>query len=84
MTRDTPQTPYRYLALYEVEGDALEVVDAALYDLARTQRERALEEGREPPLTVSESMDRNMRTWWFTSISDVVQPAAGPQAEGTA
>jgi hypothetical protein len=74
MTGDTPDAPYRYLALYEVEGDALQEVDAALYDLARGERDRALAEGREPPLTVSTAMDRDMRTWWFTSISEERTP----------
>ena len=69
MTADAPDTPYRYLTLYEVPAGELERVDAALYKRARTDRDQAIAEGRRPPLTVSETLDRDMRTWFFRSIS---------------
>lgn len=69
MTGDSPDAPFQYLTLYEVED--VERADAAIYHRARTERDAALGDGRTPPLQVSPSMDRNMRTWWFESISDL-------------
>jgi hypothetical protein len=71
MTRDTPDTPYHYLAVYEIEEDALERADAALFHLARTERAAAQAAGRTPQLVLSPAMDKELRTWWFRSISDV-------------
>jgi hypothetical protein len=71
MTRDTADAPWRYLAIYEVEADALDRADAALYQLARTERAQALEAGRTPALVMSPAMDSDLRTWWFESICDV-------------
>jgi hypothetical protein len=71
MTRDAADAPWRYLAVYEVEDDALERADSALYELARTERAQALEAGRTPALVMSPSMDSDLRTWWFESICDV-------------
>lgn len=71
MSRDTPSAPYRYLTLYEVDVGALERADAALFALARTERAEALAAGRTPKLVMSPSMDADLRTWWFTSITDV-------------
>jgi hypothetical protein len=76
MTRDTPSAPYRYLALYEVEEGSIERADSALFALARTERAEALAAGRSPKLVMSPSMDSDLRTWWFRSISDVVQKPA--------
>jgi hypothetical protein len=73
MTRDTPDAPYRYLALYEVAPGALERADAALFDLARTERAEAVAAGRTPKLVMSPSMDADLRTWWYESASDVVE-----------
>jgi hypothetical protein len=73
MNRDTPETPYRYLALYEVDDDALERADSALFHLARTERAEAIAAGRTPKLVMSPAMDSNLRTWWFESVSDVVE-----------
>jgi hypothetical protein len=73
MTRDTPAAPHRYLALYEVTDGALERADAALFELARRERAEALAEGRTPKLQMSPAMDTDLRTWWFESITDVVQ-----------
>jgi hypothetical protein len=71
MTRDTADAPWRYVAIYEVEEEALERADAALFALARTERAEALEAGRTPALVMSPSIDSDLRTWWFTSVSDV-------------
>jgi hypothetical protein len=71
MTRDTPDAPWRYVAVYEVEENALERADAALYQLARTERAEALEAGRTPALVMSPAMDKNLRTWWFSSIGEL-------------
>jgi hypothetical protein len=76
MTRDTADAPWSRLAIYEVEEDAIERADAALYALARTERAEALEAGRTPALVMSPSMESDLRTWWFESISDV-QSAGG-------
>jgi hypothetical protein len=73
MTRDTPSAPYHYLALYEVDDGALERADSALFELARTERAEALAAGRTPKLVMSPAMDKDLRTWWFTSVSDVVE-----------
>jgi len=75
MTHDTPDAPYRYLALYEVEEDALERADSALFELARTERAEAIAAGRTPKLVMSPAMDTDLRTWWFTSFSDVREAA---------
>lgn len=78
MTRDTPDAPYRYLALYEVEEEALERADSALFELARTERAAAIAAGRTPKLVMSPAMDRDLRTWWYTSVSDVREAPAEP------
>jgi hypothetical protein len=75
MTHDTPAAPYRYLALYEVDEDALERADSALFELARTERAEAIAAGRTPKLVMSPAMDKDLRTWWFTSVSDVREAA---------
>jgi hypothetical protein len=74
MTRDTPDAPWRYLSLYEVEEGALERADAALFNLARSERAEAVEAGRTPALVMSPSMASDLRTWWFSSISDEQSP----------
>lgn len=76
MSRDTPSAPYRYLALYELENGALERADSALFALARTERAEALAAGRTPKLVMSPSMDGDLRTWWYTSITDVREAGA--------
>jgi hypothetical protein len=73
MTNDTPTPPYRYLVLYEIEEGSLERADAALFKLARTERDEARAEGRLPRLVVSSAMDPDLRAWWFRAISDVRQ-----------
>jgi hypothetical protein len=73
MTADAPAAPYRYLAIYEVADGALERADSALYALARTERAEALAAGRTPRLVMSQAMDGDLRTWWFTSITEVVE-----------
>ncbi|OLT16157.1 hypothetical protein BJF78_14790 [Pseudonocardia sp. CNS-139] len=73
MTRDAPAAPYRYLALYEVADGALERADAALFDLARRERAEALAAGRTPKLVMSPAMDPDLQTWWFESVTDVVE-----------
>jgi hypothetical protein len=70
MSRDTPDAPYRYLAIYEVQEDALERADAALFELARTERAEALAAGRTPKLVMSPAMDGDLRTWWFRSVGE--------------
>lgn len=70
MTRDTPDAPYRYLALYEVAEGALDRADSALFALARTERAEALAAGRTPKLVMSPSMDPDLRTWWYEAVCD--------------
>ena len=70
MTRDTPDAPYRYLALYEVEDGALARADSALFDLARRERVEALAAGRTPKLVMSPSMAPDLRTWWYEAITE--------------
>ena len=73
MTRDAPDAPYRYLAIYEVADGALELADSALYELARRERAEALAAGRTPKLQMSPAMDTDLWTWWYESIRDVVR-----------
>lgn len=80
MTRDTPAAPYRYLALYEIEDGQLERADSALFELARTERAEAEAAGRTPKLVMSPSMDKDLRTWWFRSVTPV-REAGDPAAE---
>lgn len=70
MTRNTKDAPFRFLAMYEV--DSIDVADSALFELARVERADALANGRTPKLVMHPSMDDDLRTWWFESISDVV------------
>lgn len=45
----------------------------ALFHLARTERAQALEAGRTPALVMSPSMAADLRTWWFSSMTEVVE-----------
>lgn len=51
-----PDVPYRYLAVYEIEGDNL---DTAYQQFRWQRRERveAVADGRDPVVSVSESLD---------------------------
>jgi len=74
MTVDSPDMPYRYLAVYDVSDIA--AADAGLYHLARIERAEAFAAGRTPRLVMSPSMDGDLRTWWFSSMGAVVTRAA--------
>lgn len=74
MTRDTPDAPYRYLAMYEVES--IDVADSALFELARTERAQAIAAGRTPKLVMHPAMHTDLRTWWYESITDVVRTSS--------
>ncbi|MTD17086.1 hypothetical protein GIS00_24425 [Nakamurella sp. YIM 132087] len=77
MTADSPDAPYGYLTLYEV--DDVEEAYAAIHRRARSDRDAALAAGVEPPLWISPALDRDMRTWFFETISDRV---TGPPTAG--
>ncbi|UMG91220.1 hypothetical protein [Nocardioides sp. TF02-7] len=67
-----PENPYRYLALYEVEGDR---VDVAVEEIQRGRKERAEAQaaGREPMISVSDSLDPTaFVVGFFSSMSDPV------------
>jgi hypothetical protein len=57
--------PFRYLAIYEVEGVTLEEAEAALLE---TAADREL-------MPISKAMARERATWWFESITDRVEAA---------
>jgi len=53
---DAPAMPYRYLAIYEVPEDKLDVAYQQ-FRWSRGQRAEALAEGREPLVPVSDAID---------------------------
>lgn len=69
---DAPDVPYRYLAVYEVEGDNLETVYQQ-FRWQRQERAEALAGGREPVVTVSDTIDPEFfLVGFFSAITDRV------------
>lgn len=79
---DAPDVPYRYLAVYEVEGDRLDVAYEQ-FKHGRRERAEAAAAGREPMIAVSDSLDPTaFLVGFFSSLSDpvVAQRLAGIEA----
>lgn len=75
-----PDVPYRYLAVYEIEGDDLETA----YEQFRWQRQEraeAVADGRDPVVSVSGTLDpEHFLVGFFSAITDrvpSVRTAAG-------
>lgn len=61
--------PYRYLAIYEVEDDRVADSHGSLVE-SRAERSEALQEGREPLVPISPTLDDDRQAWFFSAISD--------------
>lgn len=66
--------PYRFLAIYEVEGDKLEEANAA-YDAQDAKRAEAMREGREFIMQKAPFVERSMRAF-YTQITDRLEADA--------
>ncbi len=67
-----PDVPYRYLAVYEVAGDNLETAYQQ-FRWQRQQRAEALADGRDPVVTVSDTLDPDFfLVGFFSAITDRV------------
>lgn len=67
-----PASDYEYLALYEVEDDQLERAFAQ-FSWQRRERAEALEAGREPVITVSDTIDpTHFLVGFYSAITDRV------------
>ena len=72
---DAPQSPYRYLAVYEVDGDGPEDLQRAYEQFRWQRRERAeaLAAGRDPVVSVSDTLDSDhFLVGFFSAITDKV------------
>jgi len=69
---DAPEMPYRYLAVYEVEEDRLEDAYAGFLH-GRRDRAEAAATGREPLVSVSDSLDPSTFLVGFFSATGEVQ-----------
>ena len=66
-----PDHPYRYLAVYEIPDDQLEVAQQQFL-MQRAERTEALSAGREPLLPVSGSTAEDVIVGFFSPLGDVV------------
>jgi hypothetical protein len=67
-----PENPYRYLAIYEIEGDRIDVANEQI-KYGRKERAEALAAGREPMISVSDTLDPTaFLVGFFSSLSDPV------------
>jgi hypothetical protein len=65
-----PPCAYRYLALYEIEEDQLETAYQQ-FQWQRRERAEAIEAGREPVITVSDSLDpQEFVVGFFSAITE--------------
>jgi hypothetical protein len=64
---------FGYLAVYEIPADQLEAARDAIVG-QRAEREEALSAGREPLITVTDTMAGPHHTWFFSSVSDEIVP----------
>lgn len=62
--------PARYLAVYEIDGDKIDVARAGLL-ATKLEREDAIASSRVPQLPVSSALGETL-TWWCEAITDVV------------
>jgi hypothetical protein len=61
--------PHRYLAIYEVDGDRLDVAAAALGE-ALDASERDVAAGRPPRMARSAALAPARGAWWFSAIGE--------------
>jgi len=67
-----PPCPYRYLAIYEIPGDQLDTAYAQ-FRWQRQERAAALADGRDPVVSVSDTLDPDpFLVGFFTTITDQV------------
>lgn len=67
-----PDVPYRYLAVYEVEGDNLETAYQQ-FRWQRQERAEAVADGRDPVVSVSDTLDPEFfLVGFFSAITDRV------------
>jgi hypothetical protein len=66
---------FGYLVIYELEGDPAGARDQIL--MQRAERREAVAAGREPMITVSDTMTEPHHSWFFVSVGD---PIVGPAA----
>jgi hypothetical protein len=65
-----PPCPYRYLAIYEIEEDQLDTAYAQ-FRWQRQERAEALESGRQPVVSVSDTLDPSaFVVGFFSPITD--------------
>jgi len=64
---------FQYLALYEVPEDQLETAQQAILG-QRAERAEAIAAGREPVITVSDTLEGPHHTWFFTALGDEMLP----------
>lgn len=60
-------SPYRYLAIYEIESGRLEDAARSL-TAARSERRAAAEAGRKPEVPISPSMADDRKKWYFQAL----------------
>jgi hypothetical protein len=73
-----PDNPFRYLAVYEVEGDTPEDLQRAYEQFCWQRRERAeaLAAGRDPVVSVSDTLDPDhFLVGFFSAITEKVPSA---------
>jgi hypothetical protein len=66
---------FGYLAVYEIPEDRLEAARDAIIG-QRAERKEALAAGREPMITVTDTLEGPLHTWFFSSVSDEIVPAS--------
>lgn len=70
-----PENPYRYLAVYEVDGDSPEDFERAYEQFRWQRRERAeaVAAGRDPVVSVSDTLDPDhFLVGFFSALTDRV------------
>jgi len=68
-TQPPQSSPYKYMAIYEVEDGSLEAVKGRLRTLG-VERADAVRDGREPRLPVSDAMHEDRVAIWFDAITE--------------
>jgi hypothetical protein len=75
-----PSSDYEYLAIYEIEEDQLDRAFAQ-FGWQRRERAEALAAGREPVVTVSDTLDpTHFLVGFFSAITDLI-PSSRASAE---
>jgi hypothetical protein len=77
---EAPPCPYRYLAIYEIEEDQLETAYAQ-FRWQRKERAEALAAGREPVVTVSDTLDPSaFVVGFFSPLTDRIPSTRAERA----